>query len=72
MTAAAAAAVFVVAVGIHPALAQIKGTTKPPDPNVALIQRIAALNLRVKQLQLGQAAIEQSLQKADVAADAPG
>jgi hypothetical protein len=54
------------------AQAQLRGVAGTEDVTVKLTRQVAALEMRIKQLELGQAAINQKLNKADVADDGSG
>jgi hypothetical protein len=49
--------------------AEIRGVAGTEDVTVKLTRQVAALEMRIKQLELGQAAINQKLNKADVSDD---
>lgn len=54
------------------AQAEIRGVARTEDVTVKLTRQVAALELRIKQLELGQAAINQKLNKTDVSDDGVG
>jgi len=68
----AAAVLLILAGGSGSADGQTRGVAVTPDPVPALIQRIAALEQRVKRLEDGQVAIQLSRRNSGIAGDAPG
>lgn len=61
-----AAVIVLSATGGSAALADVKGVARAEDPVVALQRQVATLEMRIKQLELGQLAINRKINKVDI------